>query len=87
MRNTYDLTTYYDARSSFYGKAKVNDDGKTKTLYSYDTEICRISDGTARIVCRVNQLSNTTMRHLKEFLLQNYFRAENKKQILNDYME
>ena len=27
MRNTYDLTTYYDARASFYGKAKVDVDG------------------------------------------------------------
>lgn len=87
MRNTYDLTTYYDARASFYGKAKVDVDGNSKTLYSYGTEICRISDSTARIVCRIDQLSNTTMRHLKEFLLQNSFKAENKKQMIRDYAE
>lgn len=83
----YELTARYDARASFYGKAKVDVDGNSKTLYSYGTEICRISDSTAKIVCRVDQLSNTTMRHLKEFLLQNSFKAENKKQMIRDYAE
>jgi hypothetical protein len=77
-----ELMPRYDSRGSFGGKAKVRvEDGKT-ILTSYTTDVAYIKDGKAY----VNGLySGTTTRHIKEFLLQNGFKAENSRQILKDY--
>lgn len=77
-----ELMPRYDSRGSFGGKAKVRvEDGKT-ILTSYTTDVAYIKDGKAY----VNGLySATTTRHIKEFLLQNGFKAENARQILKDY--
>ena len=62
----FDLTTRYDSRKSFYGKAKVIvlDDG-TIQLQSYNTIVGKIRGG------KYYQLwdgkSQTTTRHIKEF--------------------
>ena len=62
----YELTTMYDSRQSFYGKAKVIvlDDG-TIQLQSYNTIVGEIRGG------KYYQLwdgkSQTTARHIKEF--------------------
>lgn len=82
--NIYELSTMYDARASFYGKAKVikTPEGHTY-LKSYDTNVAVITnDGTVEVK---GTYSQTTLRHIKEFLLQHGFKAENKKQILKDY--
>lgn len=80
---TYELSTQYDSRQSFYGKARViNNDGDLE-LVSYNTRVAIVyPDHTAQVF---GSYSATTLRHIKEFLLQNGFKAENKKQILNDY--
>lgn len=77
-----ELMPRYDSRASFYGKANVRvEDGKT-ILKSYSTDVAYIKDGKAY----VNGLySGTTTRHIKEFLLQNGFKAVNSRQILKDY--
>ena len=80
----YDLKTRYDARKSFYGKANVIVDGETKQLRSYTTIVAEITKGIPIVF---GTYSNTTLRHIKEFLLQNGFKAENRKQIEKDYME
>lgn len=112
----YDLSTQYDSRASFYGKARVtvrdehgdstcpvyfydkvlpNEAGNcslcdtpfnapVKTLVSYTTEVATIAGGKARVR---GVYSNTTLRHIKEFLKQNGFKAENSKQIMADYSE
>lgn len=69
---SYDLRTQYDNRQSFYGKARVDDNGDTVTLYSYNTPICTI-DRTSHTITFTEyyNYSQTTRRHLKEFLLQN----------------
>lgn len=78
----YALPTRYDSRKSFYGKAKVEvSDGK-QALYSYGTKVAEIENGKARVY---GTYSPTTLRHIKEFLLQNSFKAENSKQIMKDY--
>lgn len=72
--------------------------GISRTLYSYGTPVCNISllfeEGTdfskGRVylngdVCDSLLFSNTTLRHIKEFLKQNGFKAESKKQVINDY--
>jgi len=40
------LNAIYDARKSFYGKAKVVYDNGTTKLYSYDTLVCYIDEKT-----------------------------------------
>lgn len=78
----YELPARYDSRKSFYGKARVETmDGK-KALYSYNTKVAEIEDGKAKVY---GTYSQTTLRHIKEFLLQNGFKAENSKQIIKDY--
>ena len=62
----YELTTMYDSRQSFYGKAKVIvlDDG-TIQLQSYNTIVGEIRDGKYRQLW--DGKSQTTTSHIKEF--------------------
>lgn len=79
----YDLIPEYDSRASFYGKARVsvNEHGD-RILISYTTKVAAIADGKAKVY---GTYSVTTLRHIKEFLLQNGFKADNSKQIMADY--
>lgn len=79
------LTTTYDGRKSFYGKAIAGELpllGEGIWLKSYDTFVARIIDGKAQVF---GLYSATTTRHIKEFLRQNGFKAETSKQIMADY--
>lgn len=80
----YELQARFDARASFYGKAHVYKEGEKLVLRSYDTDVAHIKSDEARVY---DTHSNTTLRHIKEFLLQNGFKAENKKQIEQDYLK
>lgn len=66
----YSLVPKHDSRASFYNKAKVQVDGDSETLISYDTPILKISNGKLEVLCDESALSSTTMRHVKEFLMQ-----------------
>jgi len=79
----YELTPKYDSRASFYGKAKVIVTNGSLALFSYDTKVCTIESGKVKVY---GEYSQTTMRHIKEFLLQSGSNAESKKQIIKDYM-
>lgn len=77
-----DLKPSHDSRKSFYGKARVfKEDGKT-VLVSYNTRVAEIENGKAKVF---GTYSQTTSRHIREFLLQNGFKAESSKQIMEDY--
>lgn len=80
----YDLNPQYDNRQSFYGKAKVDtgDKNDQNKLYSYNTLVAEIKNGKPVVY---GTYSQTTLRHIKDWLKQNGFKAENSKQILNDY--
>jgi hypothetical protein len=79
----YDLAPKYDARASFYGKARVEiDDNGNQTLYSYNTKVAEILNGKPIVY---GTYSQTTMRHIKEFLKQNGFKAESQTQVTKDY--
>lgn len=81
----YELEARYDARASFYGKAKVvPTEFGGLALWSYDTKVAEIYKDEAVVF---GTHSTTTLRHIKEFLLQNGFKAENKKQIEADYIK
>ena len=80
----YGLEPRYDARKSFYGKAHVDtgDKGDKNRLYSYDTLVAEIKDGKPVVY---GTYSQTTLRHIKDWLKQNGFRADTSKQIMADY--
>lgn len=73
---TYDMAPEFDGRKSFYGKAKVDvrPDG-TQILYSYGTPVCKITKDGEVTLLKKGYLgwasSQTTLRHVKEFLKQN----------------
>ncbi len=77
-----DLQPQYSSRNSFYSKAIIKEKGNKKILISYQTEVAYIKNGEAVVL---GNWSGTTTRHIKEFLKQNGFKADNIKQILKDY--
>lgn len=79
---TYNLPTRHDTRKSFYGKAKVDVSNGNQVLYSYGTKVAEIQNGNPKVY---GTYSSTTLRHIKEFLIQNGFKADNSKQIMQDY--
>lgn len=81
-----ELCPYYDNAQSFYGKAKVIEIENDVFLVSYDTIVAFYNRET-KIAEVVDTYSATTLRHIKEFLRQNGFKAETKKQIERDYMK
>ena len=81
-----ELCPYYDSAQSFYGKAKVIEIENDVFLLSYETIVAFYNRET-KIAKVVDTYSATTLRHIKEFLRQSGFKAENKKQIERDYMK
>lgn len=69
---------------SFNGKALVITENSVIKLQSYNTVVAEIKGHEATVN---GDYSATTLKHIREFLLQNGFKAENKKQILKDYMK
>ena len=84
----YGLRPEYDSRKSFGGKANVEIDGYgTETLYSYDTPVARYTkEGTVELLPKWD-LSQTTLRHVKEFLRQHGLKADSLAQIKKDYLK
>lgn len=65
-------------QKSFYNKAYIITINNIKLLYSYNTLVCAIYDNCKGIKYMLNEnirkdllFSNTTLRHIKEFVLQN----------------
>lgn len=79
----YDLSPRFDSRKSFYNKAKVDTGkGDENKLYSYNTLVAEIKNGKPVVY---GTYSQTTLRHIKDWLKQNGFKAESSKQIMSDY--
>lgn len=84
----YELLPIYDNRKSFYNKAIVEEVNNIKKLYSYNTLVCTLSNNDIILNDAVDQsllFSNTTLRHIKEFLKQFYFNSDHditKKDLL-----
>ena len=83
----YELDCRYDARQSFYGKAKVVVDKGCTTLYSYDTKVAQINRKGELKLLPCWDYSQTTMRHVKEFMRQNGFNVDTVAQIRKDYIK
>lgn len=89
--NLKELKCLYDARKSFYGKAKVmtQDIGTTgykeMVLYSYGTMVAKIIEGKGkRKYIYYGKYSQTTTRHQKEFFKQYGLSDKEIKQLFND---
>lgn len=84
----YYLEPVFDGRKSFYKKARVEVAGDgSQHLISYATEVAWIHQNLlGNPIAEVYGIySATTLRHIKEFLKQNGFRADNQAQIVADY--
>ena len=83
---SYEMSPVHDSRKSFYGKARVDDSDGVLTLYSYNTPVAKIANGRVELLPRWDE-SQTTLRHVKEFLRQNGFEASSLSQIRKTYEE
>ena len=85
----YNMKPEYDSRKSFYDKARVDEKPNgTKILWSYSTAVCMIKDGKAFLLTRGYygwNTSQTTLRHVKEFLKQNGFEAYSSNELPKHY--
>lgn len=81
----YELVPSYDNRQSFYNKARVDVHGDEQTLYSYNTPVAKIVNGKVELLDKWDW-SQTTLRHVKEFLKQNGFEATSLAQMKNTYL-
>ena len=89
-QNLYELQPRYTTQKSFNGKAMVGIMGNASILYSYGTKVAVVFSGMSKeedVAVVYNVQSPTTVKHVKEFLKHFGFKAENKKQIVADYME
>ena len=79
------LKAIFDVRKEFYGKATIDIDSVKNEvkLYSYNTHVATLKKGKVEVY---GIYSATTLRHIKEFLKQNGFKGETKKQIIDDYV-
>jgi len=75
----FELFPKYDRRKSFYGKARiVEHENGDKDLISYTTTVASIKNN---ILYVYGWFSNTTARHINEFLQQNGFDPMTKKEM------
>lgn len=79
------LEPRYDARKSFYNKAETREENGETILSSYGVDVAKIKDGKVTLLPKWD-FSQTTLRHVKEFLRQHGFKADSKMQILKDYV-
>lgn len=72
VTSVYELTPRFERRKSFYGKATVRlADNRTKTLYSYGTPVVELDLKRRELHYYPDvRMSQTTRRHLREFLRQ-----------------
>ena len=82
----FELTPKFDSRKSFYGKAKIGFDGDRRLLLSYGTPVAFIEPDRTPVLLDGWDSTQTTLRHAREFLKQNGFKADSKKQMQRDYM-
>ena len=66
-----ELEAIYDSRKSFYGKSTVNIENGIYNMFSYGVKICKYDEKTGYFHLQDGVLySQTTCRHLREFLKQ-----------------
>lgn len=84
-----ELKPQYTNVKSFYRKATVEATSTGLKLYSYDTLVAVLDyDFSLVNFYNTDAYSNTTLKHVREFLMQNGFPWLSKSEILkDDYLE
>lgn len=77
------LNPVYENVKSYYDKAIIDVDGEISKLYSYGTLVAEINDRQVRVF---GLYSQTTLRHIKEFLKQSGYGTLTKKDIEEKYL-
>ena len=81
----FELTPKFDSRKSFYGKALIRFEGDLKLLFSFDTPVVYIGPDRLPVMLDGWDSTQTTLRHVKEFLKQNDLKADSLEQMRRDY--
>lgn len=77
-----ELQAIYTNQKSFYGKAQVeHTPNNHKILYSYNTRVCELNADNQ--IIEIGYYSQTTARHINDFLQQNELAKMSKKEIEN----
>lgn len=96
---TKELQPQFVNQKSFYKKAEVLTEFKivdgqnvrSTSLYSYGRFVAFTTmiagEPSTKSATVFNTYSKTTLKHIKEFLLQEGFKADNAKQIMKDYWQ
>lgn len=79
-----ELKPIFSDQKSFYNKAMIEKTSTGKKLYSYNFFVAEVNGKKATVY---NLQSDSTLRHVKEFLKQEGFLADSKKQIKTDYFK
>lgn len=75
-----DLKPVYTNQKSFYGKARVEHlENGHKILYSYSTRVCELNSNNN--IVYIAYYSQTTSRHINDFIMQNGHNKMTKKEI------
>lgn len=90
LKHFYELHPEYSRQQSFYGKALVEEkENGEQVLYSYMTIVakCNRKKQTAKIYggYEYDNLTATTLRHIREFLKQNGMPTGTKKELIKMY--
>lgn len=78
MTMTTFLMPQFSSQKSFYNKARVRMNDNEIDLISYNTLVAKIKKGKLEIY---NLQSQTTIRHINEFIQQNGFGKMSKKEL------
>ena len=81
---TIELKPVFDRSKSYFGKAEIKKEGNETILYSYGEKAVGIINSKVKLYYHWDY-SQTTLVHTKEFLKQNGFYAETRKQIRSEY--
>ena len=81
-----ELSCIYDGRKSFYGKAIIKTLENKEILYSYGYPILENTNGKITINTNIYKWdSQTTLRHIKEYLQQIGFPKMTKKELIEKF--
>ena len=80
---TMELKPEFGNVKSYYGKARVIKDKEGEMiLQSYETLIASYKEGIFKMLCEEDHLTNTTLRHLGEFMQQMGLEKKTKKELV-----
>ena len=87
MLNIEELKPVYNNQKSFYGKALIKDTIKGMELYSYNTLVAKLENGTIYVTHYDEYLTQTTLKHIKEFIQQLGYEKMSKRELLENFKD